>query len=71
MVAVGKGIIVNVTSPLIVLGPQDGLPVVDMLTKEITAFEFKTEVVEKSNEPFPVPVSVLAEEPSITLNDHV
>ena len=65
----GLGVTVKVTSPLIVFGPQAGLPVVDIVTKEIVVFELSVAVVVKLAAVLPVPVIVRELEPSITVAD--
>ena len=66
----GFGVTVKVTSPLIVFGPQAGLPVVDIVTNEIVVFELSVADVVKLTAVLPVPVIVRELAPSITVADH-
>ena len=66
----GLGVTVKVTSPLIVFGPQAGLPVVDIVTNEIVVFELSVADVVKLTAVLPVPVIVRELAPSITVADH-
>ena len=59
----------KVTFPLNVFGPHAGEPVVEIFTRDTEPFDGNVAEVVKSTVVLPVPVTVLAVEPSITLSD--